>query len=95
MKLYEEYVKSHNLVNRLYDMSHYFGLDDNDPIKRKHIKRFFSYNLGNYEYVELIAKYFEDKKKRCSKNIELYFNIKDLINDLNYLKQFILFNDEE
>lgn len=95
MKLYEEFIKSHNLVNRLYDMAHFFGLDDDNPIKQKTIKDFFYYNLGNAEYVELIAKYFEDKKKRYTKNIELYFNINNLITDLDYLKQYILFENEE
>ncbi len=95
MKLYEEFIKNHNLVDRLYDMAHFFGLDDNNPEKRTIINKFFYYNLGNSEYVELIAKYFEDKKKRCTNNIELYFNINKLITDLDYLKQYILFDNEE
>ena len=95
MKAYEDFIKSHNLVNRLYDMSHYFNLDEDNVEKKKIIKRFFEYNLGNAEYVELLAKYFEDKKIRCTKNIELYFNLKELISDLNYLKQYILFENEE
>ncbi len=94
MKVYEEFIRTHNLVNRLYDMSNYFNLNKNNKEKSKVIKRFFHYNLGNIEYVELLAKYFDEKKQKCKNNVELYCNLKELINDLNYLKQYILFDDE-
>ena len=95
MKAYEDFIRSHNLVNRLYNMSHFFNLDEDDEERMQIIKKFFKHNLGNAEYVELLAKYLDDKRLRCTKNIELYFNLKELIDDLNYLKQYLLFDNEE
>ena len=52
-KTWHSFVKSHNLVNRIYDMLDYFHCFDE------------------------------------VKNIELRCNLIDLINDLDYLKQYL------
>lgn len=81
------YIKSHNLVNRIYDMMYYLGCYNDEDIK--FIKSRIKYKLKNIYYVETLAKYFEEQKKKNRKNIELRCNLNDLINDLNYLKQYL------
>lgn len=87
-KDYYAFVKSHNLVNRIYDMFVYFKLIKNtfhEPIFKKFIKQ----RIVDVEYVETLAKYFEDKLKKNKKNIDLRCNLNDLIYDLEYLKQYL------
>ena len=82
------YIKRHNLVNRIYDMVLYFNVVKNNN-NEKQIKAFFLQNLKEVDYVETLAKYFENKMYKCRKNIDLKLNLEDLVNDLNYLKQFL------
>lgn len=86
---YERFIKSHNLINRIYDMAFYFG-----TIKRKNneevIKNFFKQRLQDIVYVESLAKYFEKKVHKSNDNIDLKYNLQELIYDLNYLKQYLL-----
>jgi hypothetical protein len=82
------FIKSHNLVNRVYDMVYYFGTIK-DSADEQIVKKFFKDNLQNVEYVESLAKYFEKKLQKNYKNVELRYNLIDLVNDLNYLKQYI------
>lgn len=82
------FIKSHNLVNRIYDMLCFFNVIKNIENK-KLIQKSFLQNLTNIEYVESLAKYFEKKMKGNKKNIDLKCNLKDLIYDLNYLKQYL------
>ncbi len=84
----DAYIKSHNLVNRIYDMVYYFGIIKNSN-SEKAIKKFFYQKLYDIEYVESLAKYFEKKLIKNKVNIELRCNLKDLIYDLDYLKQYI------
>lgn len=84
----DAYIKSHNLVNRIYDMVYYFGIIKNSN-NEKVIKKFFYQKLYDIEYVESLAKYFEKKLIKNKVNIELRCNLKDLIYDLDYLKQYI------
>lgn len=83
------YVKSHSLVNRIYDMLDYFGVFK-DTKNKVAIKRFFSMRLEDIEYVESLAKYFEEQMKKNKKNIEVRCNLRDLIYDLDYLKQYLM-----
>lgn len=86
-KMYNEFIKNHNLINRMYDMLVYFNLlskTDNEIEIKTSIKK----QLANIEYVELTANYFEKKLKKNYKKIELRCNLKELIDDLNYLKQY-------
>lgn len=82
------FITSHNLVNRIYDMVYYFGVIK-DSANEKVVKRFFKESLLKVEYVESLAKYFEKRLTKNYKNVELRYNLKDLINDLNYLKQYL------
>ena len=60
-----------------------------DSNNEKSFKLFFKQSLSDEEYVETLAKYFEDKLKKHKKNIELRYNLTDLITDLDFLKQYI------
>ena len=87
-KTWHSFVKSHNLVNRIYDMLDYFHCFDHTSdveLAKKEVKR----KIQSIYYVETLAKYFEDKKNKYQKNIELRCNLVDLINDLDFLKQYL------
>lgn len=84
----KEFINSHNLVNRIYDMVFYFGVVKSEN-REFYIKKFFSQRLEKIEYVESLAKYFENKIKTSQQNIELKYNLKELVYDLNYLKQYL------
>lgn len=87
-KQVNSFITSHNIVNRVYDMTFYFGIIKN-PENEKVIKKYIRENLLKDDYVESLAKYFEKKQNDHYKNIELRCNLKDLIDDLNYLKQYL------
>ncbi len=82
------FIKSHNLVNRIYDMINYLGIVKN-PNNDKNIKKFIRLKLQNIEYVESLAKYFEKKLKKNKNDVELRCNLQDLIYDLDYLKLYL------
>lgn len=84
----QSFIRSHNLVNRIYDMVYYFGTIKN-PDSEQLLKAFFLKKLEDIEYVESLAKYFEKKLHINKKNVELRCNLKDLIYDLDYLKQYL------
>ena len=86
---YINFIKSHNLVNRIYDMLFYFGTLK-DEKNENTVKKFFVKKLDDIEYVETLAKYFERKLKQYKDKVEIKCNLLDLINDLNYLKQYLL-----
>ena len=86
-KTWHSFVKSHYLVNRVYDMLDYFKLLDNtDEIEMK--KRIIT-QIQDIYYVESLAKFFEDKLKKNKKKVEVRCNLIDLIHDLDYLKQYL------
>lgn len=82
------FIKSHNLVNRVYDQVYFLGVIK-EPVNDKLFKNFFKKKLVNIDYVESLAKYFEKKLSKNNNNIELCCNLKDLIYDLNILKQYL------
>lgn len=82
------FIKSHNLVNRIYDMIYYFRAIKN-PNDEETIKKFFKQRLEDVEYVESLAKYFEKKLRKNKSNIDLRCNLQDLVYDLDYLKQYL------
>lgn len=84
----KEFINSHNLINRIYDMVLYFGIIKSEN-REFYIKKFFSQRLEQVEYVETLAKYFENRIKTSQQNIELKYNLKELVYDLNYLKQYL------
>ena len=75
---YYNFVKRKNLINRTFDMLDYFNIFDKKNL-----------NKDNPIFIETILKYFCDKYKNCKKKIELRCNLYDLINDLDYLKQYL------
>ena len=94
-KKYYDFIKSHNLVNRLFDMLDYFdffmekknySLDD--------LKYGIRNSLKTLEGIEAYAKYFEDKLKKYRRDVETRCNLTDLITDLDYLKQYVTLEQE-
>ena len=55
----------------------------------KTLKNQIKNKIRSIYYVETLAKYFDEKKNKHIKNIELRCNLTDLINDLDYLKQYL------
>lgn len=82
------FIRSHNLVNRIYDMVFYFGAIKN-PKDKKNIQKFFFQRLEDVSYVESLIKYFEKKLKKSKNIIQLRCNLQDLIYDLEMLKQYL------
>lgn len=70
-------------------MLYYFKAFKNFDLPRYEVKSKIYNNLKVIENVETYAKYFEAKLKKTKKNIDLKCNLKDLISDLNYLKQYL------
>ena len=83
------FIKSHNLVNRVYDMLNFYGLFDDKNETEKYIKEKLNINLYDIYYVESLSKYFEDKREITKNNITLKYNLLDLTTDLDYLKQYL------
>lgn len=85
------YISKRNLVNRVYDMLEYFGFSSKLNLTDEEIEEFMTCYLQDVYFVETLAKYFETrlKKKRYKTNIDLKVNLNQLINDLNYLKQYL------
>lgn len=83
------FIRSHNLVNRIYDMLFYFKVLKNND-NEINTKKFFYYSLEDVAYVESLAKYFEEKLKKYKKIPDIRCNLIDLIHDLNYLKQYLI-----
>lgn len=89
-KRIDNYIKSHNLINRVYDMLDYLNFFKNNKQDVELLKKNINLNLHSKYSVETLAKYFEEKKRKNNKNIELRCNLIDLINNLNYLKQYLI-----
>lgn len=90
-KIYN-YIENHNLVNRIYDMLDYFSFFKYTKKNEKELKNGIKANINSIYYVETLAKYLECKRKKNKKNIDLKCNLDELINDLNYLKQYLCKN---
>lgn len=84
------FIKSHNLVNRVYDMLDYFNFFDKETKDVESMKLEIENKIRSIYYVETLAKYFDDQKRKNKKNIELKCNLIDLIDDLDYLKQYLV-----
>lgn len=88
-KDFNAFIRSHNLVDRIYDMIFYLGIVKNND-SQKTIKQFLYQRLEDITYVESLAQYFERKQRKKESNIELKYNLQELIYDLDYLKQYLL-----
>ena len=87
-KKHRDFIKRRKLLDRIYDMLLYLGAIK-DFNQESSFKSFFKNNLNDIEYIESLAKYFDDKLKKNIQNIELKCNLSDLITDLDYLKQYL------
>lgn len=87
---WHSYAKSHNLVNRIYDMLNFFELFKDQNDSEKELKKQIYNKIRSIYYVENLAKYFEDKLKRNNKNVEIRVNLTDLLYDLDHLKQYLV-----
>ena len=88
-KDFNAFIRSHNLVNRIYDMIFYLGILKNND-SQETIKQFLYQRLEDITYVESLAQCFEKKQRKKESNIELKYNLQELIYDLDYLKQYLL-----
>lgn len=79
------FIKNHNLVNRIYEMLKYFDIIDYN--KRTAINSIKD-KMIMPEFIESLASIFEKKYKYCKK-VEVRCNLKELIDDLNILKQYL------
>lgn len=80
------FIKNNNLANRIYEMLKYFDIINYSDKKTaiSNIKE----KLVLSEFVESLATFFEKKHKYCKK-VEMKCNLKELIDDLNILKQYL------
>lgn len=83
------FIRSHNLVNRIYDMLFYLKVLKNSD-NEINTKKFFYYRLEDVAYVESLAKFFEIKLRKYRKIPDVRCNLIDLIRDLDYLKQYLI-----
>lgn len=83
------FIRSHNLVNRIYDMLFYLKVLKNHD-NEINTKKFFYYRLEDVVYVESLAKFFESKLRKYKKIPDIRCNLIDLIQDLDYLKQYLI-----
>lgn len=82
------FIRRHNLINKIYDMLDYFNFfNKNRDINKE--KRNINKILYDLYSVETLAKFLEDKKKENYKNVELRINLIKLINELDYVKQYL------
>lgn len=88
-KDFYRFIRSHNLTNRIFDMLVFFETIKNTENERA-LKKFFFQKLQDVEYVESLAKFFEEKLRKYKKIPDIRCNLFDLINDLNYLKQYLV-----
>lgn len=86
---YYAFVKSHNLINRIYDMLLFFHALKREDIEDE-IKSTIKNRLEDVVYVEDLTVFFERKMNKNKKNIDLRYNLRDLIYDLEYLKQYLI-----
>lgn len=85
----KSYIEKRNLINRIYDMLEFFNFADLKLSKDNDVRNYIKENLNDEYFVESLAKYFYIKLKKCRKKVELRSNLWRLINDLDYLKQYI------
>lgn len=85
------YITKRNLVNRVFDMLEYLDFLKHIDWSDEEILNYLTENLQDVYFVETLAKYFEVKlkKKKYKNKIELKCNLKKLIDDLNYIKQYL------
>lgn len=89
-KNWHTFAKSHNLVNRIYNMLDYLNFFENRTESKREIKKNIYDKIRSFYYVESLAKYFEEELKKHQKDVEIRCNLVDLIHDLDFLKQYLV-----
>lgn len=89
-KNWHTFAKSHNLVNRIYNMLDYLNFFENRTESKREIKKNIYNKIRSFYYVESLAKYFEEELNRHQKDVEIRCNLVDLIHDLDFLKQYLV-----
>lgn len=90
LKQSDKYAITHNLVNRIYDMLYFFYFFKNHKAPVRELKDEIRKNLKTANQVETIAKYFDTRLKKKYIDVEVKCNLKNLITDLDYLKQYLV-----
>lgn len=85
----KSYIEKRNLINRIYDMLEFFNFANLKFSKDNDVKIYITNNIKDEYFVESLAKYFYVKLRKSRKKVELRSNLWQLINDLDYLKQYI------
>ena len=70
-------------------MLYYFYFFKESSLSKKELKANLYNSLQDLETVETYAKYFDNKLRKKYRNVELKCNLKELISDLNFLKQYL------
>lgn len=84
---YNKYLKTHNLHNKIFEMLIYFNIIESNK-DFKYIKSKIKSKMKEPDFIETIAKLFERKYNKC-RSIELKCNLKNLIDELNFAKQYL------
>ena len=87
---WHSYAKSHNLVNRIYDMLNYFELFKDHKENETKLKKQIYNKIRSIYYIENLSKYFEEKLSINRKNVEIRVNLTDLLYDLDHFKQYLV-----
>ena len=85
----QTYARRKKLLNRFYNMLDYFGYFNNYDLDEKDAKRILIKKINDIYFLETFAKFLEQELKKKNNKVELKCNIKDLIDDINYLKQYL------
>lgn len=88
-RTWQSYARRKNLLNRFYNMLNYFDYFNINDLDEKDAKRLLVRKMNDIYFLETFAKFLEQELKKNKNKIELKCNIKDLIDDINYLKQYL------
>lgn len=70
-------------------MLDYFAFFDYDFSSKEEIKGYLKNNIYDICFVETLIKYLEERLKQNKSKVELRCNVRDLIDDLDFLKQYL------
>lgn len=85
---WQNYIKNKNLINRIFDMLQYFNFTS-DAFAKTSLRDSLKSHINDIVFVETLIKYFDTKRKINKNKIELRCNLQMLVDDLDYLKQYL------
>ena len=83
------FIKRKNLINRLVDMLYYLKIFEKEKITIEEAHSQIKTNILDIYFLENLLKYFDQKLKKYNNKIQLKCNLRDLISDLDFLKQYL------